>query len=79
MDRRRCGGPRLTHLFRPAADARGMAAHLDGEPVAEIYSDLTARRGATAVDLTLARRLPENRGVAFMGDTKGGAFDVPGD
>ena len=31
------------------------------------------------IDLTLARRLPENAGVAFMGDTKGGPFDVPGD
>src|SRR3712207_8590230 len=29
--------------------------------------------------LTAARRLPENLGIAFMGDTKGGPFDVPGD
>ena len=49
---------------------------LDGQPVTEIYSDLTGRRGAAAVDLTLAQRLPENAGVAFMGDTKGGAFDI---
>ena len=28
---------------------------------------------------TTARKLPENAGVAFMGDTKGGAFDIPGD
>ena len=33
----------------------------------------------TADDLTKAARLPENAGVAFMGDTKGGAFDVPGE
>jgi type II restriction/modification system DNA methylase subunit YeeA len=47
---------------------------LDGGSVAQINSDLTA--GAT--DLTKARRLAENQNVAFMGDTKGGAFDVPG-
>ena len=25
------------------------------------------------------QRLPSNAGVAFMGDTKGGPFDIPGD
>lgn len=53
----------------------GEAPHLNGRPVARINSDLTA----TAVDLTKARRLSENIGVAFMGDTKGGPFDIPGD
>ena len=48
---------------------------LDGVAVPVIHSDLTAG----AADLTTARRLPENAGVAFMGDTKGGAFDVPGE
>jgi type II restriction/modification system DNA methylase subunit YeeA len=48
---------------------------LDGLPVQTINADLTAR----GVDLTKAKRLKENEGVAFMGDTKGGAFDVPGD
>ena len=52
---------------------------LDGETVDDIYSDLTARRGGAGVDLTKARRLARNAGVAFMGDTKGGPFDVPGD
>ncbi|MER9585797.1 class I SAM-dependent DNA methyltransferase [Mesorhizobium sp. M0276] len=47
---------------------------LDGRSVAQINADLTA--GVT--DLTKARRLSENQNVAFMGDTKGGAFDVPG-
>lgn len=47
---------------------------LDGKSVAQINADLTA--GVT--DLTKARRLSENQNVAFMGDTKGGAFDVPG-
>ena len=54
-------------------------AQLDGQPVDEIYADLTARRGGAGVDLTEARRLPENADVAFMGDTKGGPFDVSGD
>lgn len=51
---------------------------LDGEEVTAIHTDLTAQRiGAASVDLTQAQRLDQNRGVAFMGDTKGGAFDVP--
>ncbi len=48
---------------------------LDGEPVPRINADLTA----TTTDLTTARRLRQNAGVAFMGDTKGGAFDIDGD
>ncbi|HUB12608.1 MAG TPA: DNA methyltransferase, partial [Acetobacteraceae bacterium] len=51
-------------------------ALLNGHPTSEIFSDLTGRNG---VDLTQATTLPQNRGIAFMGDTKGGAFDVPGD
>ena len=51
---------------------------LDDESVDEIYADLTARRGGAGVDLTSVHRLPENARVAFMGDTKGGAFDVCG-
>jgi type II restriction/modification system DNA methylase subunit YeeA len=46
--------------------------HLDGLRVAEIHSDLS-----TGVDVTKARRLRENLGIAFMGDTKGGPFDIP--
>ena len=52
---------------------------LDGVPVEEIHADLTARRGGAGVDLTRARRLAANAGAAFMGDTKGGPFDVPGE
>ena len=47
---------------------------LDGVRVREINSNLTS-----GVDLTQARVLPENRGVSFMGDTKGGSFDIAGD
>ncbi len=50
-------------------------AILDGRPVSRINADLTAG----TLDLTKAKRLDENLNVAFMGDTKGGAFDVPGE
>jgi type II restriction/modification system DNA methylase subunit YeeA len=50
-------------------------ARLDGSPVSRINPDLTG----ASLDFTAARRLRENRGVAFMGDTKGGAFDISGD
>ena len=65
--------------FSRGDDACASVAQLDGEPVDEIYTDLTARRGSAGVDLTGARRLPDNAGVVFTGDTKGGSFDVPGD
>ncbi|MFN3583384.1 class I SAM-dependent DNA methyltransferase [Phenylobacterium sp.] len=48
---------------------------LDGRAVEKINPDLTS----ASADLTKAARLKENAGVAFMGDTKGGAFDVSGD
>jgi type II restriction/modification system DNA methylase subunit YeeA len=50
-------------------------ARLDGKPVSDIHSDLTS----DAFDLTRAKRLDENLGIAFMGDTKGGSFDIPGE
>lgn len=53
----------------------GEAFELNGEAVEHINPDLTG----VGADLTGVRRLAENRGVAFMGNTKGGAFDVPGD
>jgi type II restriction/modification system DNA methylase subunit YeeA len=51
------------------------ALRLDGLPAPSIASDLAAN----ASDLTKAKRLRDNAGVAFMGDTKGGAFDIPGE
>ena len=65
--------------FSRADDESVSGARLNGQLVDEIYADLTARRGGAGVDLTSVRRLPENAGVAFMGDTKGGPFDVAGD
>jgi type II restriction/modification system DNA methylase subunit YeeA len=51
------------------------AARLDGRPASCINSDLTSG----ALNLTRAKRLDENLSVSFMGDTKGGAFDIPGE
>jgi type II restriction/modification system DNA methylase subunit YeeA len=45
---------------------------LDGQPVQQISPDL---RGD--LDLTVAEQLSENAGIAYMGVTKGGAFDIP--
>ena len=53
----------------------GLPVHLNGEVSARIHSDLTSG----AVDLTKAGQIAHNAGRAFMGDIKGGAFDVPGD
>ena len=55
------------------------APRLDGETVVEIHADLSAARSDSGVDLTRAVQLRENANVSFMGDTKGGAFDIPGD
>ena len=52
-------------------------AHLDGEPVAEIYADLKARRGDdAALDLTSAQPLAENAGASFFGYCLAGNFVV---
>jgi type II restriction/modification system DNA methylase subunit YeeA len=45
---------------------------LNSRPVTSINANLTA-----GIDLTQARRLPENLGIAFMGDKKHGPFDIP--
>ncbi len=52
-------------------DGSEAARELDGQPVASVNADLT-----TGTDLTRARTLPENRGIAFMGDIKVGPFDI---
>lgn len=48
--------------------------HLDGRTVKRINPDLTAG----SVDLTQAKALSENDGVAFNGVSKKGSFDIPG-
>lgn len=44
---------------------------LDGEKVRNINSDLSS-----TVDLTKAKPIPENAGIAFIGSQKGGSFDI---
>lgn len=51
------------------------ATRLNGQISTQINSDLTAG----SLDFTRLKRLFENREIAFMGDTKGGAFDIPGE
>ena len=46
---------------------------VDGTPVQSINANLTI-----GADLTAAQRLKDNLSTAFMGDTKGGPFDIPG-
>lgn len=60
----------------PSAEPR-----LDGVTVSKIFSDLTGKGkdDVNSGDLTQAKPLKKNAGVAFMGVTKVGAFDVPGD
>jgi hypothetical protein len=52
-------------------DGSEKARVLDGKPVKVINANLTA-----TADVTKARRLAANLNVAFMGDTKGGPFDI---
>ena len=55
--------------FDDGTEARRM---LDGLPVSTINADLTAD-----LDVASASALAENFEIAFMGDTKGGGFDIP--
>jgi type II restriction/modification system DNA methylase subunit YeeA len=52
-------------------DAAETERTLDGNVVQTVNSNLTG-----ALDVTQAKRLPENRGIAFMGDTKVGPFEI---
>ena len=65
---------RVSLVCFAAADA-GIHAQLNCNDVSRIYPDLTAG----VADLTKAVKLARNAGHAFMGDIKGGAFDIPGD
>lgn len=58
--------------FGRREDGEGLA--LDGLPVEAINSDLTA----LAADLTKAKRLRENEGIAFQGIITRGPFEVDG-
>ena len=61
------------HVSMVGFDNGAQADHiLDGKPVACIHANLRA-----TADTTIAKRLDANLGLSFMGDTKGGAFDIP--
>ena len=60
-------------------DAHTPETWFNGQSVDQIHADLTGKRGDTGADLTHAVRLPANLRIAFMGDTKGGRFDIPGE
>lgn len=51
----------------------GESRILDGREVMRISSEL-----ASTIPLDSSQRLPENRGISFMGNIKAGPFDVPG-
>jgi hypothetical protein len=53
-------------------DGSETSRQLDGAVVSQIHSNLSSQAG----DTTLAQRLPSMADIAFMGDTKGGAFDI---
>jgi len=55
------------------------ALHLNGQPASDIHADLTGSTASGSADLTRARALKENLGVAFSGITKKGSFDLTGD
>ena len=66
----------LQRSFPAVGPANMRGIELNGEAVGGVNADLTA---AGTADLGRSRRLEDNRGVSFMGDTKNGAFDVSGD
>ena len=65
---------RVSLVCFAGADA-ALPPTLNGEAATRIHADLTAGD----IDLGAAGRLKRNAGVSFMGDTKNGAFDIPGD
>jgi type II restriction/modification system DNA methylase subunit YeeA len=52
---------------------------LNNKEVTTIRSDLTGDEDGTSSDMTLAKKLIENTGIAFQGPVKAGAFDITGD
>jgi hypothetical protein len=68
------GGANVHISFVGQDDGSEVERTLGGRPVAAINPDLTS-----GVDLTQARPLRENLGISFMGDTKGGPFDIDAD
>ena len=61
------------------ASAHGAPCLLDGQPVSAIHADLTAGDGVGGMDLTQAKQLKENAGIAFLGIQRTGPFDISGE
>ncbi|MBI3271814.1 MAG: class I SAM-dependent DNA methyltransferase [Planctomycetes bacterium] len=60
------------HISMVGFDGGGQKERtLNGTAAPEIYANLAAD-----VDVTRVASLPENLGLSFMGDTKGGAFEI---
>lgn len=65
--------------FRPRENiAHPHLVSLNGFPANDVFSDLTGTTRDGGVDITKARPLAANLGVAFSGITKKGSFDVSG-
>lgn len=69
-----------------ASSVYGLTDHLDDRPMTIIFADLTGivagasfTRNAENCDLTTAQTLSENKNVCFMGTSKKGSFDIPGE
>ena len=59
--------------------AGGTKFYLDGREVSGIRPDLTPQESGGGADMTQAHPLPSNRGICFMGTSKVGRFDIPGE
>jgi hypothetical protein len=68
------GGANVHISFVGQDDGSESDRTLDGRPVRIINANLTA-----GLDLTKARRLPPNAGLAFQGPVKVGPFEITGD
>lgn len=70
---------RVSLICFSSPESQPHGAILDGAHVHQIHSDLTPQgtvgKGA---DITKAKRLSQNRAVAFVGTVKAGAFDISG-
>ena len=60
-------------------DPQITGCRLNGKPVQLIHADLTGGRHETTGDVTKAKQLDTNAGIAFLGVCRNGQFDVPGD
>jgi type II restriction/modification system DNA methylase subunit YeeA len=58
---------------------RSDEVRLNGQPADEIFADLSGSKGRIGFDLSRARRLKENGGIAYQGIKRVGQFEVDGD